>query len=59
MLFDGFWLHNGKDERVNARHRNRTRTNLIMFDGSTVTKETYAVPSVESTNTTAGIRFRL
>jgi prepilin-type N-terminal cleavage/methylation domain-containing protein len=59
MLFDGFWLHNGKDERVNARHRNRTRTNLIMFDGSTVTKETYAVPSVESTNTTSGIRFRL
>jgi len=59
MFFDGFWLHNGRDERVNARHKNRTRTNLIMFDGSTVSRETYLVPSVQDTNTVEGIRFRL
>ena len=59
MLFDGFWIHNGKDERVNARHKNKTRTNLLMFDGSAGSHETYSVPSVQDTNGAAGIRFRL
>src|SRR5262249_37460209 len=27
-VFDGFWIHNGKDERVNARHNKNTRSNL-------------------------------
>jgi prepilin-type processing-associated H-X9-DG protein len=59
MLFDGFWLHNGKDERVNARHNNRTRSNLLLFDGSTTTRETYSIPSVQDSNGTGGLRFRL
>ena len=58
-IFDGIWLHNGKDERVNARHKNRTRTNLLMFDGSATSQDTYSVPSVNDTNGAGGIKFRL
>ena len=59
MIFDGFWIHNGKDERVNARHKNRTRTNLLMFDGSAVSHDTFSIPSVNDTNGANGIKFRL
>ena len=59
MIFDGFWIHNGKDERVNARHKNRTRTNLLMFDGSAFPRDTYAIPSVNDTNGAGGVKFRL
>ncbi|MCI0747469.1 MAG: DUF1559 domain-containing protein [Verrucomicrobia subdivision 3 bacterium] len=45
-VYDGFWVHNGKDERINARHKRRTRTNLAFFDGSANTYDTYKVPSV-------------
>ena len=59
MIFDGFWIHNGKDERVNARHKNRTRSNLLMFDGSAASHDTYSIPSVNNTNVVNGVKFRL
>jgi len=49
MIFDGFWILNGKDERVNARHSNRDRTNLLFFDDSAATFDTFRLPSVKST----------
>ncbi len=57
MLFDGFWIHNGKDERINARHRKNTRSNMVFFDGSASTFDTFAIPNVRSTNST-NIRWR-
>lgn len=57
MLFDGFWIHNGKDERINARHRKNTRSNMVFFDGSASTFDTFTLPSVRSTNA-ANIRWR-
>jgi prepilin-type N-terminal cleavage/methylation domain-containing protein len=48
-VFDGFWILNGKDERVNARHSRRNRTNLLFFDSSAATFDTYKLPSVKST----------
>ena len=56
-VFDGFWLLNGKDERVNARHSRRTRTNLLFFDDSAATFDTFKLPSVKSTNAT-DVRWR-
>jgi prepilin-type N-terminal cleavage/methylation domain-containing protein/prepilin-type processing-associated H-X9-DG protein len=47
-VYDGFWVHNGKDERINARHKNRTRTNLAFFDGSAAAFDTYKIPSVRA-----------
>jgi prepilin-type N-terminal cleavage/methylation domain-containing protein/prepilin-type processing-associated H-X9-DG protein len=44
--FDGFWLHNGKDERVNARHSKNTRSNLLFADGSVKAYDTFRIPSV-------------
>ena len=46
VIFDGFWLHNGKDERVNARHRKNTRTNILFFDNSASSWDTFRIPSV-------------
>ena len=46
VIFDGFWIHNGKDERVNARHRRGTRTNILFFDHSASTFDTFRVPGV-------------
>ena len=57
MVFDGFWILNGKDERINARHSRRTRTNLLFFDDSAATFDTFKLPSVKSTKP-AGIRWR-
>lgn len=48
-VFDGFWILNGKDERVNARHSQRTRSNLLFFDDSASTFDTSKLPSVKST----------
>ncbi len=56
-VFDGFWLLNGKDDRVNARHSRRTRTNLLFFDDSAATFDTFKLPSVKSTNAT-NVRWR-
>jgi prepilin-type N-terminal cleavage/methylation domain-containing protein/prepilin-type processing-associated H-X9-DG protein len=49
-VFDGFWILNGKDERVNARHSKKTRTNILMFDGSAAAFDTFMLPDVKSTN---------
>jgi prepilin-type N-terminal cleavage/methylation domain-containing protein len=48
-VFDGCWISNGKDERINARHSKRTRTNLLFFDDSAATFDTYRLPSVKNT----------
>ena len=45
-IFDGYWIHNGKDERVNARHSKRTRTNILFFDNSVKSYDTFRIPSV-------------
>jgi prepilin-type N-terminal cleavage/methylation domain-containing protein len=49
MVCDGFWILNGKDTRVNGRHARRNRTNLLFFDDSAGTFDTYRLPSVKST----------
>lgn len=49
VVFDGFWLLNGKDERVNARHSRRTRTNVLFFDASASSFDTFKLPGVKST----------
>ncbi len=45
-VFDGFWIHNGKDERVNARHSKNTRSNILFFDNSVKSYDTFRIPSV-------------
>jgi len=45
-VYDGFWVHNGHDERISARHNRRSRTNLAFFDGSVRTYPTRKVPDV-------------
>jgi len=57
VVYDGFWVHNGRDERINARHNKKTRTNLAFFDGSASTYDTYKIPSVRDKNT-GEIRWR-
>src|SRR5262249_26739625 len=47
-VFDGFWILNGKDERVNARHAKQNRSNLLFFDNSAATFDTFKLPSVKS-----------
>src|SRR5260221_43003 len=56
-IIDGFWILNGKDERVNARHAKRTRTNILFLDGSASTFDTFKLSSVKSTNSTP-VRWR-
>ena len=56
-LFDGFWLLNGKDERINARHSKRSRSNIMLFDNSVSSYDTFALPSVRLTNNTE-LRWR-
>jgi prepilin-type processing-associated H-X9-DG protein len=51
-IFDGFWMHNGKDERVNARHGKRSRTNILFFDNSAASFDTFRVPGVRDTSAT-------
>jgi prepilin-type N-terminal cleavage/methylation domain-containing protein/prepilin-type processing-associated H-X9-DG protein len=57
MLFDGFWLHNGKDERVNARHKKGTRSNILFFDNSVQNYDTFSIPSVRD-KTATDIQWR-
>src|SRR5437899_8890544 len=58
MIFDGFWIHNGKDERINARHAKNTRSNILFFDNSAATFDTFRVPSVHSSNVLNGIQWK-
>lgn len=58
-VFDGWWLLNGKDERVNARHANRRQSNLLFLDGNVQTKNTFQIPNVDSDETLNGIRWKL
>jgi prepilin-type N-terminal cleavage/methylation domain-containing protein len=57
-VVDGFWILNGKDARVNARHAQRNRTNILFFDDSAASFDTYRLPSVKST-TPADIHWRM
>ncbi len=57
-VFDGFWITNGKDARVNARHARRNRTNILFFDDSAASFDTFRVPSVKNTKP-ADIHWRL
>ena len=56
-FYDGFWLLNGKNERVNARHNRQKRTNILFFDNSAATFDTFRMHSVKNTN--APVRFQL
>ena len=57
VIFDGIWIHNGKDERINARHSKNTRSNLLFFDNSAAAFDTFSLPSVRATNAT-DVRWR-
>lgn len=48
--FDGWWIHNGKDERIHARHDRGQRSHLSFLDGHVAAFPTFQIPSVESTN---------
>ena len=58
VVYDGFWMHNGKDERINARHNRNTRSNVLFFDNSAATFNTFAIPSVDDKGGSGPIRFR-
>lgn len=58
-VFDGWWLLNGKDERVNARHSGSRRSNLLFMDGSVQGRSTFRIPSVDSEDSVDGIRWKL
>jgi hypothetical protein len=58
QLFDGFWMHNGKDERINARHSKNTRSNILFFDQSAEGFNTFAIPSVNERRS-PDIRWRV
>jgi prepilin-type N-terminal cleavage/methylation domain-containing protein/prepilin-type processing-associated H-X9-DG protein len=49
-VFDGWWLHNQHDERVNARHMRATHTNVLFFDGHVVTLESFTISGVDDSN---------
>ena len=51
-VFDGFWIHNGKDERVSARHSKNTRSNILFMDGSVGSYDTFRLPSVRDKEAT-------
>ena len=57
-IFDGFWMHNGKDERVNARHSKRTRTNILFFDNSVKAYDSFRIPSVREKQPDGDIQWR-
>ena len=56
-VYDGFWMHNGKDERINARHNKSSRSNLLFFDNSAATFDTFALPGVNQKSQSA-VRWR-
>jgi prepilin-type N-terminal cleavage/methylation domain-containing protein/prepilin-type processing-associated H-X9-DG protein len=57
MVYDGFWMHNGKDERINARHNRNTRSNLVFFDGSASGFDPFQLPAVNEKSSGA-VRWR-
>ena len=57
-IFDGFWMHNGKDERINARHGKGTRSNLLFFDNSVRAYDTFRIPSVRDKSAGGEIQWR-
>jgi prepilin-type N-terminal cleavage/methylation domain-containing protein len=57
VIFDGFWIHNGKDERVNARHSKNSRSNILFFDNSAAAFDTFRIPSVRD-KTATDIQWR-
>jgi prepilin-type N-terminal cleavage/methylation domain-containing protein len=58
VIFDGFWMHNGKDERVNARHSMNNRSNILLFDNSAATFDTFRIPSVREKQVNGDIQWR-
>jgi len=58
VIFDGFWIHNGKDERINARHSKNTRSNVLFFDNSAAAFDTFRIPTVHSSKVLNGIQWR-
>ncbi|MBI1177294.1 prepilin-type N-terminal cleavage/methylation domain-containing protein [bacterium] len=58
-LFDGWWIQNGKNERINARHAKGRRSNLVFLDGHAASYSTFRIPSVEETNVVNDIQWRL
>ena len=56
-IFDGFWMHNDKDERINARHNKRSRSNLLFFDNSAAPFGTFSLPGV-SEHAQGEVRWR-
>jgi prepilin-type N-terminal cleavage/methylation domain-containing protein/prepilin-type processing-associated H-X9-DG protein len=58
-VFDGWWLLNGKDERVHARHARNQRSNLLFLDGSVQGRATFRIPSVDSDESVDGLRWKL
>ncbi len=58
VIYDGFWMHNGKDERVNARHSKNNRSNILFFDNSAKTFDTYKIPSVRDKLGSGPIQWR-
>ena len=57
-IFDGFWMHNGKDERINARHGKGNKSNLLFFDNSVRAYDTFRIPSVRDKSTDGEIQWR-
>ena len=55
-VYDGWWIHNGHDERISARHANRTRTNILFFDGHVETLDSFAIPGVRA-DAESGMRW--
>lgn len=57
-IYDGYWMHNGKDERVNARHKKRTKTNILFFDNRVAGYDTFRIPSVREKEPAGEIQWR-
>ena len=57
-IYDGFWMHNDKDERINARHNKSTQSNLLFFDNSAATFDTFLLPGVDAKPLDGPVRFR-
>jgi len=58
VIFDGFWIHNGKDERINARHSKNRRSNVLFFDNSAAAFDTFGIPTVHSSKVLNNIQWR-
>ena len=57
-IYDGWWMHNGKDERINARHNRNTRSNLLFFDNSAASFDTFNLPGVNDKPKKGDVRWR-